>query len=104
MTGEESFDVTATIWLWKSASKDKAIAWHFLTIDGQTSAEIRYAMLGRTGGFGSIPVQVRIGTTSWRTSIFPHRESGGYILPIKADVRKRENIGAGDEVALSLTI
>jgi hypothetical protein len=49
-------------------------------------------------------VQVRIGTTSWRTSIFPHRESGGYILPIKADVRKRENIGAGDEVALSLTI
>ncbi|KQX20894.1 MULTISPECIES: DUF1905 domain-containing protein [unclassified Sphingomonas] len=104
MTGEESFEVTATVWLWTSAGKARAVAWHFLTIDGQTSAEIRYAALGRSGGFGSIPVEVRIGATVWRTSIFPHRDSGGYILPIKADVRKREGIAAGDEVALSLAI
>jgi len=104
MTGAETFDLTATLWLWTSAGKERAMAWHFLTIDGQTSAEIRFAALGRTGGFGSIPVEVRIGTTTWRTSIFPHRDSGGYILPIKAAVRKREGIGAGDEVAVSLTL
>lgn len=104
MTGAETFDLTATLWLWTSASQERPMAWHFLTIDGQTSAEIRFAALGRTGGFGSIPVEVRIGTTTWRTSIFPHRDSGGYILPIKAAVRKREAIGAGDEVAVSLTI
>lgn len=104
MAGEETFELTATVWLWKSASKERVIAWHFLTVDGQTSAEIRYAALGRSGGFGSIPVEVRIGATTWRTSIFPHRDSGGFIVPIKASVRKREGIGAGDEVALSLTI
>jgi hypothetical protein len=104
MTGKDSFEVTATVWLWTAAGKERPMAWHFLTIDGQTSAEIRYATLGRSGGFGSIPVAVRIGTTRWRTSIFPHRDSGGYILPIKADVRKREGIVAGDEVAVSLAI
>jgi len=104
MTGEETFELTARVWLWTSTSKDRPMAWHFLTVDGQTSAEIRYAALGRTGGFGSIPVEVRIGATRWRTSIFPHRDSGGYILPIKAAVRKREGIVAGDEVALSLTL
>jgi len=104
MTGEESFEVTATVWLWQAAGKERPMSWHFLTIDGQTSAEIRYAAMGRTGGFGSIPVDVRIGLTSWRTSIFPHKDSGGYILPLKASVRKKEGIAAGDEVVVSLAI
>lgn len=104
MTGEETFALTATVWLWRSTGKERPMTWHFLTIDGQTSAEIRYAALGRTGGFGSIPVEARIGATRWRTSIFPHRDSGGYILPLKASVRTREGIAAGDEVSLSLAI
>lgn len=104
MNGEENFEITATVWLWTAAGKDRPMAWHFLTVDGQTSAEIRFAALGRTGGFGSIPVEARIGTTRWRTSIFPHRESGGYILPLKASVRKKEGIVAGDEVEVSLAI
>ena len=37
------------------------------------------------------------------TSVFPQK-SGGYILPVKADVRRRANIGAGDEVDLTLEI
>lgn len=34
--------------------------------------------------------------------ISPSRESGGYILPIKAAVRKAEGLGAGDEVTVHL--
>ena len=102
MRDTERFDVTATLWHWQSSKP--GTGWYFLTIDGQTSAEIRYAALGRTGGFGSIKVDVRIGDTRWRTSIFPHRESGGFILPVKAAVRKSEAIVEGDMVRLSLAI
>ena len=48
-------------------------------------------------------VEATIGDVSWRTSVFPQK-SGGYILPVKADVRRRAAIVAGDEVELSLEI
>ncbi len=103
---DERFTLTATIWLWNppAGHRAKGGSWHFLTIDGQTAAEIRFAALGRTGGFGSIKVKARIGDTRWNTSIFPQRESGGFILPIKAEVRKREGLGEGDEVRVSLSV
>ena len=102
MHGEDSFETTATLWRWQSARP--GTSWHFLTIEGQVSAEIRFTALGRTGGFGSIRVEARIGGTVWNTSIFPQRESGGFILPVKAAVRKAEGIGEGDEVEVELRI
>lgn len=104
MGQDNPFEVTARIWCWKPALKPRASGWHFLTIDGQTAAEIRFAALGRTGGFGSVKVAARIGETRWATSIFPQRESGGFILPIKSDVRKREAIGEGDDVTVELWV
>jgi hypothetical protein len=102
MHGEDRFETISTLWVWRSGKP--GTSWHFLTIDGQVSAEIRYAALGRTGGFGSIKVEARIGRTVWSTSIFPQRESGGFILPIKAVVRKSERIGEGDMVTVELRL
>lgn len=102
----ECFSLTATIWTWKPPAGDrgKGRVWHFLTIDGQIAAEIRFAALGRTRGFGSIRVEARIGATCWNSSIFPQRKGGGFILPLKAEVRKREGLSEGDEVRVLLVI
>lgn len=102
MRGEDCFETTRILSRWQSAKP--GAAWHFVTIDGQVAAEIRFAALGRTGGFGSIKVEVRIGETRWRTSIFPQRESGGFVLPIKAEVRKREGLAEGDAVTVELQL
>jgi hypothetical protein len=93
--------VTAPIWLW---SEGKG-SWHFLTIPPDEAVEIRLASAasGVRRGFGSVPVEAAINGVAWRTSIFPQK-SGGYILPIKADVRKRTGVAAGDEVTLSLNL
>jgi Domain of unknown function (DUF1905) len=95
--------VTAPLWQWRPA-KPSAASWYFVTIDGQASAEIRYAALGRVGGFGSIRVTATLGQTRWQTSLFPHKESGGFILPMKAAVRKAEAVGVGDVVNLTLEV
>lgn len=100
----ESFEAVGSIWLWSPSDATRSAGWHFLTIDGQIAAEIRFAALGRTGGFGSIKVTARIGGTRWTTSIFPQRDSGGFLLPIKAEVRRREKIETGDEVRVTLEI
>jgi hypothetical protein len=49
-----------------------------------------------------IPVHVRIGKTEWETSLFP--KDGRYIVPIKASVRKAENLEKGDKVTVRLEI
>jgi hypothetical protein len=55
-----------------------------------------------TYGWGMIPVDVQIGKTRWTTSLFP--KDGRYIVPIKASVRKAENLEEGDTVTVRLEV
>lgn len=54
-------------------------------------------------GWGSLPVLVTIGKTTWQTSIFPDKQSGSYVLPLKAKVRQAEGISDKDMVKFQLT-
>lgn len=91
--------LTAYLWLWSAESA----TWHFITVPEELSSEIRVHSLAHRGGFGSVRVEAAIGNVTWRTSVFPQK-SGGYILPVKADVRRRADIVVGDEVDLSLEL
>jgi hypothetical protein len=55
-----------------------------------------------TYGWGMIPVTVRIGKTQWTTSLFP--KDSLYIVPIKASVRKAEDLDEGDNVTVWLEV
>ena len=55
-----------------------------------------------TYGWGVIPVNVRIGKTEFYTSLFP--KDGLYLVPIKASVRKAENLEEGDQVTVRLEV
>jgi hypothetical protein len=91
--------LTASLWLWSGEGG----SWHFITVPEELCGEIRAQSLARRSGFGSVRVEATIGDVTWRTSVFPQK-SGGYILPVKADVRRRAEIAAGDEVVLSLEL
>jgi len=102
--GSETFDFTGKVRVWQARTGEKPMRWFFVTIEGQAAAEIKLASLGLTAGFGSLPVRATIGLTTWRTSIFPEHESGGWLLPLKAAVRKAEGIGEGSEIEVTLAI
>jgi hypothetical protein len=89
--------VTAPLWLWSGGS------WHFITVPEAEAVEIRAHSLLNRGGFGSVKVEAAINGVTWRTSVFPQK-SGGYLLPVKKEVRSRAGIAAGDEVVLSLDL
>lgn len=93
-------EVTAIPFLW-AAEKG---SWHFLPIADEAAAEIRLQSLGMRGGFGSVRVIARIADVEWRTSVFPHSATGGYLLPLKADVRRRTGIAAGRELTVVLQL
>jgi hypothetical protein len=91
--------VTAPLWLWSGGQG----SWHFITVPEEQSAEIRAQAFAGPRGFGSVRVEATINDVSWRTSVFPQK-SGGYILPVKADVRRKADIAAGDEVTVILEL
>jgi hypothetical protein len=49
-----------------------------------------------------IPVTARIGSTEWKTSLFP--KDGAYIVPLRASVRKAEHLELDDEVTVRLEV
>lgn len=98
----EPFDVKARVWLWNNG--EVPASWHFVTIDKQTSGQIKKEYHWPRRGFGSIPVNVTIGATSWKTSIFPDSKEGNYVLPLKKSVRDAENINVGNTVKFTLEI
>lgn len=88
----------AELWLYPG---EKA-AWHFITVPLEISQQIRF-FAGRTSGFGSIRVSVRVGASRWDTSLFPDKASGCYFLPVKAMIRRAERITTGDMVSVEVT-
>lgn len=107
MSGE-TYAVIATLWIWTSANAPAS--WHFLTIDGEAGEAIHAIALmrrlehGRRRGWGAMKVNAQIGDTQWETSIFPGKGSGGWLLPVKAAVRKAEGLIAGDSVQVTVTV
>ena len=93
--------VTSLLWIWKGS--DAAGRWYFITVPEEQSAEIRAHAFGNPRGFQSVKVEARIGDVAWRTSVFPLNK-GGYLLPIKAEVRRKADLAAGDEVTVELEL
>lgn len=53
-------------------------------------------------GWGCIPATVRVGRTTFTTSIFP--KDGGYLVPVKVAVQRAERVGLGDVVQVALLV
>ena len=91
---------TSLLWIWKGEAAGR---WYFLTVPEAQCAEIKAQGFGLPRGFGSVRVEAAIGDVRWRTSVFP-LNAGGYLLPVKAEIRKRAKLAAGDEVTVDLTL
>jgi hypothetical protein len=87
------------VWLYPGAG-----GWHFVTLPKQDAQTIRTTFGSLKRGWGSLPVTVTIGRTSWETSIFPDAQAESYVLPIKVEVRRKEKISLGDDITFTIQI
>lgn len=99
MTETGSFEFTAPLWLHPGED-----GWHFVSLPPEISDEIADLTSGKRGGFGSVRVAARVGGTSWRTSIFPDRKRGTFLLPVKKAVRVAEDLEAETGVQVRLKV
>ena len=91
---------TSLVWIWKGEAAGR---WYFVTVPDELSGVIKAHAFGLPRGFGSVRVEAEIGGVRWQTSVFP-LNSGGYLLPLKAEIRRKANIAIGDEVAVTLDL
>lgn len=94
-----TYAAKAKVWVYPGAA-----GWHFVTLLGPLAKRIKARHGAKARGWGSLPVRATIGKTSWLTSIFPDAKEGTYLLPLKAEVRKKEHVGQGDVVALKIEV
>jgi hypothetical protein len=89
---------TAEVWRWG----DGPPPYYFVTVPDDESRHLHAVVSAVTYGWGMVPVRARIGATEWETALTP--QDGRYLLPLKAAVRRAEEIEVGDEVSVELSV
>lgn len=90
-------EFSGEIWFWRGPSP-----WHFVTVPEDDCAILESSSSFVTYGWGMIPVTARINDTEWTTALWP--KDGRYILGLRTDIRRAEDLDVGDTVTVSLTI
>lgn len=90
----QTYRFRARVWRWPGDA-----GWHFITLPREMSAQIREQC-----GTGMIPIHATVKKTTWDTSLFPHKESYGYLLSIKKAVRGKEGVYEGDMIGISFEV
>lgn len=86
------FEFAAVLWVWDAR---KTETWTFVSLPEDQADEILDLVGSRARGFGSVRVEVTLGGSVWRTSLFPDSTAGTYVLPVKRAVRTAEGLEPG---------
>lgn len=92
-----TFEFRGLLWHWAGPAP-----WYFVTVPAEECGALQAASKFVTYGWGMIPVHVQIGATGYKTSLFP--KDGRYLVPVKASVRRAEQLQEGDEVTVRLEL
>ncbi|QYH35795.1 DUF1905 domain-containing protein [Salinibacterium sp. M195] len=94
-----SFEFAAGLEPWESKPNV-----YFLQVPSDVGASVK-EIPTPPRGFGSIAVEVTIGTTTWNTSIFPISSEGdSFFLPVKMAVRRAEGLELGDVAEVTIQL
>ncbi len=96
-----TYDFEAVLWVWDARQAD---TWTFVSLPTDIADEVDELTAPFSRGFGSVRVQVTVGGSVWRTSLFPSKAEGTYVLPIKKAVRRAERLATGDAARVRIEL
>jgi hypothetical protein len=92
------YEFEAELWEWEARPGT-----YFVTVPAGESEDLRLES-GPPRGFGSVRVEATVGTTTWRTSVFPDATTGCFVLPMKHEVRRAAGLDLGDRTSVSIRL
>ncbi len=93
------FEFSGVVHLWRV---NQAI--YLVSLPVELSDEIRILSDGLTNGWDSRKVEAQIGQTIWRTSIFPDSKTQMFDLPLKAEIRRKNEIQVGSSIDVAIAL
>jgi len=97
--GNIHYDFTAKIWQHSGAG-----GWHFVSLPQHISDEIRENHGWQEEGWGRLKVKAQIDLVNWDTAIWYDTKSATYLLPVKAEMRKKLKLETGIVIEISIYV
>jgi hypothetical protein len=73
-------------------------AWHFVSLPNELARELRNVLKSEEEGWGRLKATAKIGNSEWKTALWFDTKAHTYLLPLKAEIRKVENLEIGKNV------
>ena len=99
MTGKIKYNFSEKVWKYSSLG-----GWYFISLPENISKEIRENLKSEEEGWGRLNALAEIGKTQWKTAIWFDTKRNTYLLPLKSDIRKKENIEVGKVIVVSVSL
>jgi hypothetical protein len=99
MEGKIIFEFSAVVWQFPATG-----GWFFVALPENITNEIRENLLFLQESWGRFRVRAKIGNSIWDTAVWYDKKRKTYLLPLKADIRKAENVQTGSEINVILGI
>lgn len=80
------------------------IGWTMVSLPKEISVEIRDNFKYLEQGWGRMKVTAKVGNSEWQTAIWFDTKQDAYLLPLKAIIRKKENIVLDEDVEITILI
>lgn len=102
--GDESvrYEFSANVYYYSSSGGMGG--WTFVSLPKDLSADIRDRFQWLEKGWGRMTVTAKVGNSEWPTAIWFDTKQDTYLLPLKAQIRKKENLITGQDVNITVVI
>ncbi|MGI9530563.1 DUF1905 domain-containing protein [Lutimonas sp.] len=78
--------------------------WYFVSLPKDISREIKENLGWQEEGWGRMKARARIGILSWETAIWFDSKKKTYIIPMKAEIRKKASLEVDMKIDISIMI
>ena len=99
LQGHITYPFSGTIW---KHHADKG--WYFVSLPKHLSQEIRENLQWQEEGWGRLKATAMVNGIKWDTAIWFDKKHDTYLLPLKADIRKKANLQVNDSVSVAVLV
>ena len=100
MKGKIEYQFNGTIWQYSTLKG----SCYFVSLPMEITEEIRENLKWQEEGWGRLKATAKINHTEWETAIWFDTKMKTYLLPLKADIRRKEDLEIGNIANLIIWI
>ncbi len=93
------YDFSAELWQHSAEG-----GWYFVSLPIEISKEIRDNLKWQEEGWGRMKVMASIDQLEWSTAIWFDTKANTYLLPVKAEIRKKASVESGDLIVITVSL